>query len=372
MRRSLLTLALVLAAPLLARAEAKVYAPQPQESYRVDIDGLGRQEWNTRRFGDLPDEKRWRLRLLPRFELGRTWFQVGAGGDFNYSQDKNTEGVLEGTGTYRDNYDSRSARLDLAYLKLQPLTWLRVQGGRFVMPVGLTDMLWDHDLRPQGGALSVEFTGKGDLARFSATALAARGSHVFKDEQTNMVLFSTTAVLSGGRDSALDLTASYLQFTDFNKPGALDSRLFRQNAHALGGGLANEYRIFDAIGRLTSAGRSPMEVYLDYSWNTAVDQDNKGLWMGIVLGSLVRSRARLEYTYARVGREATLGAYSTTDFLWSTGWEGHRGEFGSGVGRTSSFHLIGQIQRFRASDNPAEASHWVRRLRIEWRVHASR
>ncbi len=356
-----------LAVPVLG--QVRVSAPQKQETYRFETDAMARQEWTLKRF-EAPDENRWRLRLMPQIEIGRTWIFAGAGGDFNYSKDKNTEGIPE-TGTYADNYESRSARLDLAYLRVQPISWLSVQGGRFAMPVGLTDMLWDHDLRPQGAALTLQYSGRGDLARLALTGLGARGSHVFKDEKTDMLLVSGNAVIAGGRTSQIDLTGSLLQFTGFDKPDGLDPRLFRQNV-ALAGHLVDRYRVVDLVGRLRGEGAAPVELYIDYCWNTELEQDNKGLWTGIVLGSLLTSRGRMEYTYARVGREATLGAYATADFLWSTGWEGHRGELAAKTGQTSSFHVIGQLQRFRSASTPEEARHWVRRIRVEWRIRATR
>jgi hypothetical protein len=55
----------------------------------------------------------------------------------------------------RDNYKSRDARFDLAFGRLEPASWIRIEGGRFEMPVRLTEMIWDRDLRPQGGALTL-------------------------------------------------------------------------------------------------------------------------------------------------------------------------------------------------------------------------
>jgi hypothetical protein len=369
MRRLLIAMMVVLGAALTARGQAKISAPRAPEGYRFEVDALGRQEWTTNRFGDLPDENRWRLRLLPRIEFGRGVFSGGVGGDLNYSKDENAKDVPTG-GTYPDNYNSRSARLDLAYLRLRPVTWLRLDAGRMVMPVELPEMLWDRDLRPQGGALTLEFAGEGDLTRVSLTALGARGSHVFDDEKATMLLFSGSAVLASGQDSKLLVTGSYLRYFDLNKPDSLDPRLFRQNAFTAAG-LTREYRTIDIGARIRNEGSAPADIYFDYCWNTAVDEDNTGMWAGISLGSLLTTRGRFEYTYARVGREATLGAYSTDDFIWGTGWEGHKGELATATSRTSSIHLIGQLQRLRAASDPEEARHWVRRLRIELRFHGA-
>ena len=77
--------------------------------------------------------------------------------------------------------------------------------------------------------------------------------------------------------------------------------------------------------------------------------------------------ARLEYTYAKVDRDAGLGAFTTDDFFWATGWEGHRVDIGVRSGGHTSLHAIGQLQRFKDSPRPEEREDWIKRYRLEWR-----
>ena len=90
--------------------------------------------------------------------------RLGVGGDFNYSSDENTEPPPL---LLRDNYDSRSARVDLAFARVEPVRWLRIEGGRFEMPVRLTEMIWDRDLRPQGAALTLAHRDAAGVDRFN-------------------------------------------------------------------------------------------------------------------------------------------------------------------------------------------------------------
>ena len=73
----------------------------------------------------------------------------------------------------------------------------------------------------------------------------------------------------------------------------------------------------------------PVQLVADYCWNTAAERGNQGLWLAAVLGSTDVSRARLEYTYAKVDKDATVAAFNADDFFWGTGWEGHRGDLGT-------------------------------------------
>ena len=345
-----------------AQEPAPVYQTQ-QTNIRFHVDALLRQEWTKDIFvpgAETRDEDRRRLRLLPRLEFGGDRFTLGAGGDFNFSSDKNLDPRPM---LLRDNYDSRDARVDLAFLRFEPIRWLRVEGGRFEMPVRLTEMIWDRDLRPQGGAVTLTHHDAAGVGRFGVTGLYARGSHVFEDDDVKMLLVSGQATFQGQGDSNLQLIASYVGWDDVN---GLETMIRRQNTRPEGR-LVRDYRVVDLQARVRTAFDPPFQIVADYCWNTALGEDNRGLWLAAVIGSLVKARARVEYTYSRVDADATLAAYATDDFFWATGWEGHRGEIASSAGGRSSFHLIGQLQRFKDSPRPEEREHWVKRLRVELR-----
>ncbi len=124
----------------------------------------------------------------------------------------------------------------------------------------------------------------------------------------------------------------------------------------------------DIIGRITRGGQLPLQLVGDYCWNTALDENNRGLWLAAVLGDLGTSRARAEYTYAKVDRDATVAAFNTDDFFWGTGWEGHRADLATGTVKSSSVHAIAQWQRFKDSPDPVVREQWVKRYRLEWRT----
>lgn len=356
-------LALTLPVVALGQEPAPQYQTQKSD-FAFHLDALVRQEWTQDIFEatDLfRDEQRRRFRALPRVEFGSDRFKLGVGGDFNYSSDENVDPK---PALLRDNYDSRDARLDLAFARIEPLEWLRIEGGRFAMPLGLTEMIWDRDLRPQGAALTVQTKDAAGRPRFTATALGARGSHVFEDQDVEMLAGSARISLFGQSESSLELVGSYL---DFRKLETLEPMIRRQNTRTLGL-VAGKYRILDGVVRLSSSTDPKLQLVANYCVNTGADADNKGLWLAGVIGSLVTSRARAEYTYARVDKDATVAAYATDDFFWATGWEGHRGELASKAAEKWTVHAIGQLMRFKDSPRPEEREHWVKRLRLELRA----
>jgi hypothetical protein len=353
MRKYLLAAALCACAAPTALTQQQA---QKQFSFKFAADGLYRNEW-TREFFDptLPEQYRWRIQARPRLELGVGPVVLGVGGEFGFSDEDNVD---PRPALQRDNYDSKALRVDLAFLSVKPASWLRVEGGRFFMPVFLTEMIWDRDLRPQGGALTLEFQQESGSA-FRLIGLAARGSHVFEDEKTDMLIGSASLDLVSG----FQLTGSYVAFKGLD---SIEPMLRRQNTR-VAGRLVREYGIVDVNARLRREKGVETELVADYCWNTKADDQNKGLWLALRLGSLELSRARGEYVYAKVDRDATLAAYAADDFFWETGWEGHKAELGVRVGPHTSLHGTAQWQRFKDSPNVAERDHWLKRYRLDLR-----
>jgi hypothetical protein len=348
------------------RADAQQDVPQAREQYSLQlrVDGLLRQEW-TRNLFQAANQDRWRIQVRPRLEIGVKWLLLGVGAELNHSEDENDvpPAGAAALALVRDNYRSRDTRLDLAFASLKPADWLRVEAGRFAMPIAFTEMIWDRDLRPQGAAVHL---GGGD-SRFGLSVLGARGSHPFDDDDAEMLAVAASVGSPADARTRLELLGSFLAFQDAE---TLEPAIRRQNTRtAAGGPLALEYRVVDAVLRLRHEGVLPWQAVADVCWNTAVDSDRTGVWLALVLGSTRSSRSRLEYTYARVDKDATLAAYAGDDFFWGTGWEGHRGDLGVRLSENAALHGVAQLQRFKDSAREAERDHWVRRYRAELRFN---
>jgi hypothetical protein len=206
---------------------------------------------------------------------------------------------------------------------------------------------------------------RGNLRRLGLTALYAKGSHVFEDD-TEVIAASAEAMFSSGPDATTQLLASYIEFKNLD---SVQPFLRRQNLRATpGGALGLEYKVVDGVFRYRRGGVLPLQLVGNYCWNTAADDLDQGLWLAAVLGSVRSSRARLEYTYAKVDRDATLAEYNADDFFWNTGWEGHRADLGFRAGKNGSLHGVAQWQRFKDSPRAEERDHWVKRYRVELRI----
>jgi hypothetical protein len=366
--------ALALASPAAAQSSAAAY--QKPKAFRFAGDSVARYEWTQ----DIPsaggsgcispdvpclvNENRSFFQVRPRLELTMGPVELGVGGAFNYSDEENDvpppgqDALL----IIRDNYRSRDARLDLAWAKFKAGPVVAI-GGRFFMPIPFTEMIWDRDLRPQGGAVGLEFAPQGSTSRYAVRGIYATGSHVFEDKSV-MYGGGVDLTFGAGQGSSLQLVGSYLQFDKLDK---LEAPIRRQNSRVEGLYLEN-YHVVDLIARIRRGGQVPLQLVANYAFNLAVNSNGHGLWLAAVLGDLGTSRARLEYTYAKVDRDVTVAAFNTDDFFWGTGWEGHRLDLATGTVKSSSVHGIAQKQRFKDSPDATIASQWVTRYRLEWRT----
>jgi hypothetical protein len=363
MKRVLVLIALYLAT---AHTAAAQYGQSQSQSFSFAGDAFTRYEW-TRSIptpdGSTVNEDRYVVQARPRVQLSLGFLELGVGGQFNYSGDDNTE-LPDGEPAtlVRDNFFSKDARFDLYYGKVKagPVV---AQGGRMVMPLLLTGMIWDEDLRPLGGALSLEFGAPGSSARFALRALYATKSHWFEDE-SEMLGGSVEIAFESGRTTRLVLGGSYIDFRDLE---GLDTRIRRQNTLGPLGGFVFDYRVADIQARLVATGQVPYSLVVDYCWNTAIGEGNKGMWAGLSLGQVGTSVARLEYTYAKIDRDATLAAFNSDDMYWGTGYEAHRVDVGAAASRSSSVHAVASWQKYKDSPIPEERDQWVQRYRVELR-----
>ena len=340
-----------------------VYQKKPNQAFRFAGDTLARYQWTT----EIPDvsdkDSLYFIQARPRLEMTFGPVEIGVGGAFNYSDVENDVGP-DGLppAIIRENYRSHDARLDLAWGKLT-LGPVMVEGGRFLMPIPFTEMIWDRDLRPQGGAAKVSLGGAQSPTRLSLYGIYATSSHVFED---NAEMYGGAAELSLGRpgEATFAVTGSYLEFADLN---TLDPAIRRQNTR-VEGLIVGDYKVVDIVGRIGKGGQVPTQLVFDYCWNTAIDANNHGLWLAAILGAIGVSPAQLEYTYSKIDRNATVAAFNTDDFLWGTGWEGHRVDLGVSTHKNNSIHGIAQWQKFKDATDPVLADAWVTRYRVEWRT----
>ena len=362
---------------LLVPGLAAVPASAQQKQAPITGDIIVRQEWTDNIF-TTPDPvpaHRTRFQIRPRFEVETNSLRMILGADASYSTDNNVEpdtGVTLPLNLIRDNYDSRSIRLDLASLGVNLSPAIKLDAGRLAMPFRLTNMVWDQDLRIQGGALQwTLYQGKTAEPIAKVSGIYSRGSHVFGDSKDpkgsslgdGVTIKGGSLDLGFGSSKRFDFSGTYMQFDNI---GYLEKMIRRQNTR-VDGLLTREYQVIDVVLRFRIDAPLPIQIVVDGAQNHKAPDQKNGFWATLVLGSLKETRFRGEYTYAKVDKDVTVAAYAGDDFFWGTGWLGHRAEIAFAQSPKSTFHIIGTMSQFKDSPNLLERDNWVKRLRLEAR-----
>jgi hypothetical protein len=80
--------------------------------------------------------------------------------------------------TFQDTFSSKGVRLDLAYAEYQPFKDIKLLGGKFKNPIWRpSDLLWDSDINPEGGAIQLKFKTLPALDVFFMTGIFVIDEH---------------------------------------------------------------------------------------------------------------------------------------------------------------------------------------------------
>ena len=90
---------------------------------------------------------RYRLRVGVDAKVNKHW-KVGFGVASGGADPRSTNETLD------DWFSTKDLRIDYAYAQYQPFSWVKLIGGKFKNPLWKPkDLLWDGDIRPEGGSI---------------------------------------------------------------------------------------------------------------------------------------------------------------------------------------------------------------------------
>jgi Putative porin len=79
--------------------------------------------------------------ILENLKVG---FGIASGGDDPRSTNQ----------SFQDSFSHKGIRIDLAFAEYKPMPWFELIGGKMKNPLWTpSDLLWDSDIRPEGGAI---------------------------------------------------------------------------------------------------------------------------------------------------------------------------------------------------------------------------
>jgi hypothetical protein len=226
--------------------------------------------------------------------------KLGAGSDSNDDSRRNL-----------DNEQSNGAGLDELYASYSVSESTLFRFGKGRMPLVLTPLTWDRDLRPVGA--SVEYSASvRDFDAFHLTAGYFAGDHLYGDESRIGALQIGYGWLEGG-ESGFSTFLTYLDFTDLD---VLAREGLGRTNRRIDGRFVSDYRLLDLqfIGRVL-AFESPLVARLDLVRNLGADSQRDGARFSLIWGDADQLGGwELGYAFQRAERDAVLAAYSEDDW----------------------------------------------------------
>ena len=241
-------------------------------------------------------------------------------------------------------FSTKSVGIDMAYFEAHHgrLPGLTLTGGKFKNPFfkpGGSELIWDSDWNPEGGALKYEKkSGNADLTLIGAGlwiderssgddswlgAIQGVGRLHFNDDASNLAV--------GGAFFNYVNTQGYQPFFDPEDSFGNTTIVEGEGEDAIQV-YANDYELVELYGEFNHKFNDlPMTVMADYVTNTAADSLNSGWLVGFKLGKAkTPGNWEFRYIYREVKADAVVGIFTDSDFRGGgTDAKGH--EIGGGV-----------------------------------------
>ena len=333
--------------------------------YRVRYDEIRYPGWNPEK----ANYGRWRLRIRLGFDA-----RINEDADFKLrlstSEDRNVgmAGNPVSTNlTLTTVASKKPVFIDLGQLDYHPsnIKGFHLLSGKMDIPFfvpGKSDLLWDHDLTLEGGAVKFEGkTGKLDVS----TAL---GAFMFMERPAShdSTMLGSQIVFKYNfpqkRNHYLTCGAGYYDFTRTKGRAVFDwqgenrnygNTKTAQNCYAFD---YNELEYFLEAGWEIGSGSKgiPVSIFGNSAKNLATNvPDNKGWFAGFSVGKLNKPGSlAFRYDYRMLEKDAVLGAITDSDsFGGGTNGKGHRFSLERQQMKNMSIKLNYLVDKANISDN---------------------
>ncbi len=223
--------------------------------------------------------------------------------------------------SFDETFDQHSIELDYAYIEYAPYSWMKMVGGKHKRKAYLwepTDLLWDGDINPEGGAISLTGPSTENTETWmnaGVWVLEESGS----DTSDPFMMFVQPGLKWKDGDFDAKLAYTYYDFNDVRESSLTNEG--SGNTRTTGGDYTYSYDSHHAGAEFGV--KKPFDLPLERvavfgECVNAVDPDdeNTGFAAGVKFGSKEVSNPgtwQFKYIYAELGKDAWLDAFPDSD-----------------------------------------------------------
>ncbi|MCD6352983.1 MAG: putative porin [Proteobacteria bacterium] len=341
---------------VLSPGEAQQILTETKEETRKQIakgesDLLPKWVQNTKFKGDLRlryqwqdrEEKKARHRGRVRFRFGaetkvlndlKVGFRLASGGTDPRSTNQ----------TFQDSFSSKGINLDMAYAQWEPTGWFSLIGGKFKNPLWRpSDLIWDGDINPEGGAAHFNYKASKQLGLFANAGFFILDEVKSSGDDPLLWIIQPGFNWKINDKATLKAALSYYGFS--NVEGHELDHSEDTNTRAASGGLKYD---FDSIVLSAELGTKPgfinyAGIFGDYVNNTDPSDDDSAWLIGLKFGDKKvkkKGQWQAKYSYRRVERDSILDTFPDSDFFsGKTNVKGHEGAIECGLAKNVSLGL---------------------------------
>lgn len=318
---------------------------------------LVRGDWARDLPLNLPDEQR----AMARLRAGLLWlpddaWEVAAA--LEASRGSDSAQVVR---VAHDNHRTNDLNVDLLYAKRRFGEDGALTVGKQALPLDLTSMVWDVELRPVGiGFEHALPTGDFDRLVFAGGAWAG---DQWGGDASRLFAAQVGWRLREGAATSGAAILSYLVFDDLDD--LVRSGLARSNRR-IAGRLASDFRLLDLqLGFDTRFAGAPLRTRVDLVRNLGADLARDGARGSVVWGD-ARDAGALELglAYQRVQRDAVMAAFNSEDWWFHTAMRGVMPWVGYGIDDTWRVQLAVFLER--ADGRAEDTERALLDLRADW------
>jgi len=306
---------------------------------------------------NLPDEQR----ALARLRAGLRWMPDDAwefGAAIEASRGSDSAQVVR---LAHDNQRINDLGVDLLYARWRGGEHTELILGKHPLPLELTPMVWDDELRPVG--VSIEHAiPTGDFDRIVLTGGAWLGDHLYGDT-SRIVAAQAGWRLREGASTSGGILLSLIDFDDLER--ITRTRLSRTNRR-VGDTLISDYRLVDLqLAFDTQLAGKPLRSRINLVRNVGADDQRDAARGSVVWGDArVAQTWELGLAYQRVQRDAVMAAFNSEDWWFHSAMRGAMPWVGYGFDDTWRVQLALFLER--ADGRSVDTERALLDVRARW------